>query len=199
MQRQRRDVDPRVAFVGDIPHVAFYLQMQRFCLAVLAVVVLTGCDQKVIIHKFSAMEPTIRPDERIQVQMNAYRSLPPQRWDVVVFTPPMRSVPAGTVFSDLGIWTFRIVGTPGDIITFDDTQLLINGSVPSDRPSEIRHIQYKKTTAAGVPERWCSPTYPLTIPEGQYFVLGDNPDHANDSRSWGLLPRERILGKVAKK
>jgi len=173
--------------------------MHLFCLAMFAVLALTGCDQKVFIHKPSAMEPTIRPDERIQVQMNAYWFSPPRRWDVVVFTPPVCSVPAGTVFADLGIWTFRIVGIPGDVIAFDDTQLLINGSAPGDRPYEIRNIQYKKTTAAGVPERWCSPTYPLTIPEGQYFVLGDNPDHANDSRAWGLLSRERILGKVAKK
>jgi signal peptidase I len=145
------------------------------------------------------MEPTIKADETIQVQMNAYRSSTPQRWDVVAFAPPKHSVAAGSDTDNLGIWTFRVVGLPGDIISFDDAGLSINGNSPGDRPSLIQNIQYKETTAGSVPARPRSPTYPLTIPDGQYFVLGDNPDQANDSRLWGSLPRESILGRVKNK
>lgn len=173
--------------------------MRYVCIAPLLFLILSGCGQKSFIQKSSSMEPTIKADETIQVQEDAYRFSSPQRWDVVAFTPPIYSVAAASKTDDLGIWIFRIVGTPGDIVSFDDAGLLINGTFPSDRPSLIKNIQYKKDTAAGAPSRPRSPSYPFTIPDGQYFVLGDNPDHANDSRFWGPLPQSSILGKVESK
>lgn len=173
--------------------------MRLFCIALFTAVTLAGCGQKSFVQKGSSMEPTIKANEVVRVNMDAYRSSSPQRWDVIAFTPPVHSVPAGSISGDLGIWIFRIVGTPGDIISFDDTGVLINGSSPIGRPASIADIPYKRTTASGVPARPRSPIYPLTIPDGQYFMLGDNPDHANDSRLWGLLSEESILGKVANK
>jgi len=173
--------------------------MRIFFIALLTALSFAGCGQKSFVQKASSMEPTIKADETIRVQMDAYRSSSPQRWDVVIFRPPLHSVSAGINTDDLGIWTFRIVGVPGDIISFDDAGLLINGNPPTGRSALIQDIQYKKATASGVLTTARSPTYPLTIPYGQYFVLGDNPDLASDSRLWGLLPRESILGKVAKK
>jgi len=173
--------------------------MRCVCLALLGGVMFSGCGQKSFALRSSAMEPTIKADETIQVQMNAYRSSTPQRWDVVAFTPPVHSVAAGSNTDNLGVWIFRIAGLPGDIISFDDAGLLINGNSPSGRPSLIQNIKFKKNTASGAPSAPRSPTYPFTVPDGQYFVLGDNPDHANDSRLWGSLPRESILGKVKNK
>ncbi len=173
--------------------------MRYVCIVLLATVMFSGCGQKPFIQKGSSMEPTIKAGETIRVQMDAYRSATPQRWDVVTFTPPMHSVSAGSDTDNLGIWTFRVVGLPGETISFDDAGLSINGKIPNDRPILIQNIQYKETTASGVPSRPRSPTYPFTIPDGRYFVLGDNPDHANDSRLWGSLPRESILGKVKNK
>jgi signal peptidase I len=173
--------------------------MRYVCIVPLIALILSGCGPKSFVQKSSSMEPTIKADETIQVQENAYRSSRPQRWDVVAFTPPIYSVAAASKTDDLGIWIFRIVGIPGDIVSFDDAGLLINGTTPSDRPSLIKSIQYKETTASGVPSRPRSPSYPFTVPDGQYFVLGDNPDHANDSRVWGPLPWSSILGRVENK
>lgn len=146
-------------------------------------------------QKSSSMEPTIKADELIKVDTGAYATSSPRRWDVVVFTPPLHAAPAASNADELGIWTFRIVGLPGDVVSFDETGLLINGAVPSDRPSSIEDIQYRKMAAS----RPRSPTYPYTVPGGEYFVLGDNTDHANDSRFWGSLAKTNIIGKVRDK
>ena len=161
--------------------------------------VFSGSHLKAFVQKSSSMEPTIRQDETIQVQLDAYQSSSPRRWDVVLFTPPMQSMPAASSTDDPGVWTFRVVGLPGDSISFDESGLMINGITPEGRPALIQTIQYRPDISSGIPSRPRSPAYPFTIPEGQYFVLGDNPDAANDSRVWGPLPREAILGRVMSK
>ena len=173
--------------------------MRYVCLTLICSVIFSGCGQKSFIQNASSMEPTIKAGETVRVQMDAYQASSPQRWDVVAFKPPLHSMPAGSNTDDLGIWTFRIVGLPADTVSFDDVGLLLNGTYPLDRPLSIEKIQYKKTTASGLPDGPRSPGYPITVPADHYFVLGDNPDHANDSRLWGVLPRENILGKVSKK
>lgn len=138
------------------------------------------------------MAPTVEADEVVQVDTGAYRSHPPERWDVVLFTPPPHATPAATNAEELGIWIFRVVGLPGDMVSFDANGLLINGVPPPSRPPLIEGVQYQETIASGQPKR----DYPIRVPEDHYFVLGDNPQHAHDSRFWGMLPRENILGRV---
>lgn len=173
--------------------------MHRIPLALAIAFLLFGCGPKPFVQKSASMEPTVMAEETIHARMGAYRSKSPQRWDVVVFTPPRHSASAASTTDDLGRWIFRIVGLPGDIISFDETGLLINGSIPTDRPSWIQNIPYKQSTAVGVSYRRHSPSYPFTVPDGHYFVLGDNADQAYDSRIWGPLARESILGKVENK
>lgn len=171
--------------------------MRPVSLLTIVLFALAGC-RRPYVQNSSAMEPTIHPNEVIQVQMDAYLACLPKRWDVVLFRPPKKSVLTGSSEHDLGVWVFRIVGIPGDTVSFDDTGLLLNGKSPLGRPPSMDKIRYLKTTESDLSERWCSPTYPITVPPNHYFVLGDNPEHANDSRSWGLLARENILGKVCK-
>ena len=169
--------------------------MRLTCLSLLFACLAAGCGPRSFVQKSSSMEPTIKADELIKVDTGAYATSSPRRWDAVVFKPPLHAVPAATNVDELGIWTLRIVGLPGDVVSFDETGLLINGAVPGDRPSSIGGVQYR-TTAASRPR---SPTYSYTVPEGEYFVLGDNTDHANDSRFWGSLAKTNIIGRVKDK
>jgi signal peptidase I len=162
--------------------------------AFLASLALCSCGPKPFVQKSSSMEPTIHVDEVIKAEMTAYQSAAPNQWDIVIFTPPGHASPAS---ENPGIWIFRIVGTPGDTILFDDSGLFINGK-SADLPPSLETIKYKGRTASGIPDRPHAPSYPFTIPKGHYFVLGDNPDYANDSRLWGTLPKESIVGKVLK-
>jgi signal peptidase I len=88
----------------------------------------------------------------------------------------------------------RVIGLPGDTLELRNKKVLINGQ-ELDEPyvhflepaSEAGEI-----TSFDVRERYG----PVRVPEGQYFVMGDNRDNSQDSRYWGFLPRTYIKGKA---
>lgn len=78
----------------------------------------------------------------------------------------------------------RIIGLPGETVEVRDNVVYINGAALAE--------PYVSTEYNRMPSRFG----PETIPEGQYFVLGDNRDHSNDSRAWGAVRADLIYGKV---
>ena len=129
----------------------------------------------------AAMEPTIKAGESFRTDMSAFKSADPQRWDLVVFRSPQK---------EGQVWVFRVVGMPGETISFGNVGLLINGQTV-DLPDHLGNISYSGL-AVDVP----AVEHPFVVPPFGYYVLGDNPDKANDSRVWGALAREHVLGKV---
>jgi len=127
----------------------------------------------------------------------------PEPGDVVVFRyPPNPSVR----------YVKRLIGRPGDIIEVRGATLYVNGvevpHVPAPRPEALEALH---TVVASTEELYGkrytvvhdqrrdghrSPTHTWTVPEGQFFMMGDNRDYSNDSRSWGFVPRENIIGKA---
>jgi len=84
----------------------------------------------------------------------------------------------------------RVKGIPGDRIEIKNKVVYINGAAVDDP-----HAFYDKT-----PDRMARAPRdnfgPFTVPDGQVFVMGDNRDHSHDSRFWGTVPYEDILGKA---
>ena len=119
----------------------------------------------------------------------------PSRGDIVVLIPP--NDPSRDFIK-------RVIGVPGDSIEIDGshspTQVLIkpNGQGPWQLLSEP-YLPQTWTTLnyCCKPDGTASSTaMPLTIPQGQYFVMGDNRNFSSDSRSFGLVPRKNILAKA---
>jgi signal peptidase I len=134
------------------------------------------------------MAPTIQPNEVVVAHMSAYRKASPKRWDVVVLQPPPVAMPEKTV------WPLRVVGLPGESISIEADGIHINGKLVA-QPDRIRDIRY----VASIPRTRSTITFPYAIPANSYFVLGDNTTNSFDSRFWGAVPIQNILGRVRKK
>ena len=108
-----------------------------------------------------------------------------RRGDVIVFKYP--SEPERDFIK-------RVIGLPGDRLELKRKKILINGQ-PLDEP----YVQFLEPP----PAEGASPTDdlrawygPVTVPEHQYFMMGDNRDNSQDSRYWGFLPESYVKGKA---
>ena len=119
------------------------------------------------VHKFV---PFVDPGD----DPTRYLFRSPQRGDVIVFRDP--GIAQGQPERD---FIKRIIGEPGDVVEVRDRTVFINGR-PLAEPYVLEQPQY-----TCLPER---------IPEGHYFVLGDNRNNSSDSHLWGPVPKENIIG-----
>lgn len=162
-----------------------------------------------------SMVPTLLIGDYLLVNKHAYGlKLPinnatlwtrdtPHRGDIVVFTPPH----TGREF-----WVKRVIGVPGDTIEYINDQLFVNGKVVShtnvavylDVGTQWHNDQEQSETIGGMvhkilqhPQGNDPHSYgQWVVPEGEYFVMGDNRNNSLDSRYWGTVPEGNIRGRV---
>ena len=123
------------------------------------------------------MYPTFYDNDILILNKLKYRFSDIERGDVVALR-----------FEDTNYLIKRVVGLPGEVVEFKDNQLYINGKVVEEdylgedvvtEDFQLSQIGYEK------------------IPEGMYFVLGDNREHSSDSRELGLVTERDILGETS--
>lgn len=144
----------------------------------------------------SSMLPTLEEGEYVIVNKLVYMRFDPR--DVVSLIPFVEFEDEGDVFpfhapkrGEVIIFEFpnnperdfvkRVIGLPGDTVEIQRGTVVVN-SIPLDEP----YITRRDTGNMGR----------ITVPEGGYFVLGDNRRASNDSRSWGPVPTENIIGRA---
>lgn len=104
----------------------------------------------------------------------------PKRGDVIVFEYP--EDPSKDFIK-------RVIGLPGDTVQMVDKTVMINGK-PYANPHEV-HKEKSVIPAAQNPR---DNTKPIVVPEGAYFVMGDNRDRSYDSRFWGVVKMDKVKG-----
>ncbi|MBU0598554.1 signal peptidase I [Patescibacteria group bacterium] len=130
-----------------------------------------------------SMETTLLTGDFVFVDKISYRFTEPQVGDIIVFEYPLN--PSKDFIK-------RIVARPGQRVEIVDKKLYVDDKLVPDAPGVIH------TDPEIIPELF-SPRDnfgPFTLPEGQYFVMGDNRDDSQDSRFWGFLERKHIIGKA---
>lgn len=121
----------------------------------------------------ASMVPTLNVKDRLFVNKYIYRFTVPERGDIIVFKSP---------YNDGKDYVKRCIGLPGETVEMRDGVVYVNGE---------RLILPGATILRDYADM------PMTrVPEGHYFALGDNRGNSQDSRVWGFVPKEELLGKA---
>lgn len=161
---------------------SFFLELLKIVIISLAIIIPV---RYYLIQPFvvrgSSMEPNFSNGEYLIIDELSYRFQEPERGDVVIFKYPKDTSQ---------YYIKRIIGLPGETVEISSGEIIIyNDEHPEGK------ILKEPYFALG--DKWTTPgEMRVTISYNEYFVLGDNRRASSDSRVWGLLPKEDIVGKV---
>ena len=129
-----------------------------------------GCSNTVQVGGH-AMEPTVKDGEKVKIDSNAYTNAHPERGDIVLYEQGQ--------YKKIG----RVIGLPGETLTIEDDVVFVNGAIleePYLAPST----------------RTLSQTNEFEVSDNSYFILGDNREQSQDSRSLGFVSSDKIIARV---
>lgn len=130
--------------------------------------------------KGNSMYPNFLNGEYLLTDKITYRLQEPKRGEVIVFVAPK---------NEDYEYIKRIIGLPGESIKIEEGVVFIDG-----KKLEEKYLPEDVKTRSG---SFLKEGQTFSIPEeDQYFVIGDNRDHSSDSREWGTVPRENIIGRA---
>ena len=119
-----------------------------------------------------SMEPNLNDGTILLLDKIGYKVTGVKRFDLISFNA-----------SDSKYFVKRVIGVPGDVLEMKDNKLYINGELIDEYylDEEVNTSDFE---------------VPAPIPEGKYFVLGDNRENSTDSRSVGVIDESEIIGKT---
>jgi signal peptidase I len=121
----------------------------------------------------ASMLPRLHTDEYVLVNKVSYLFHAPERGDVIVFHYPLDTTQD---------YIKRVIGLPGDTVKVDATRVWVDGVLLNEP-----YIQAASNPIP--PQSW-------KVPPDQYFVLGDDRPNSSDSRYWGYVPKDYIVGNA---
>jgi len=154
-----------------------------------------------------SMVPTLAVGQRVLVDRLTNNWSSPSRGDVVVFHPPAgaddtnlaspcgaphpadEACPAPTSQRSSSNFIKRVVAVGGDRIAVVNNHVVLNGK-------PVKEPFINKDSSCGSDETICNLRTPITVPKGDFFMMGDNRGQSSDSRVWGPVPKSWIIGEA---
>ena len=158
--------------------------MKKALVVIAVCIFVTGCGYRLKRVPTLAMVPTIPVDSHVLTR-NISSDAEIERFDLVVhYAPPDETLRQAGIDENTQ-YIFRVIGLEGETVSVKSGKVLING--------RILHEAYEKVPFE---KDWG----PYKVPEGEFFMLGDNRPNSADSRFWkpSTIKREDIVGKVVK-
>ena len=128
--------------------------------------------------KGQSMEPNFHNSDYLIIDELTYRFKAPERGDVIVFKYPNN--PSQKYIK-------RIIGLPDETIEIQNNQIIISKYLDTMVLDESEYLASSVSTLG---------TVKITLSEDEYFVMGDNRTASSDSRKWGVLPEDNIIGRA---
>lgn len=158
---------------------AFWEVAEVILIAVITVFFVRSYLMQPFLVSGASMEPNFSTGNYLLIDEVTYRLRAPERGEVVVFKYP----------NDPSVYYIkRIIGLPGDrVIVKDGGVEIINNDNPEGLRIDEAYLDKNLKTMGDIDS---------TLNDGEYFVMGDNRSFSYDSRSWGVLPKDNIIGIV---
>ncbi len=125
-----------------------------------------------------SMEPNFENGDYLIIDEISYRFTEPERGEIIVFKYPKN--PSQRYIK-------RIIGLPGETVEIKDGKVIIINGKESQILNESKYLPQNIETSGNIR---------VSLSENEYFLLGDNRNFSSDSRRWGVLPKQYIIGKV---
>ena len=155
-----------------------FWELVRFALIAVAIVIpIRIFIAQPFIVSGSSMDPTFEDGQYLIIDEISYRLNAPQRDDVIVFRYP---------YDQTKFYIKRIIGLPNETVDVNGSEITITNK---EHPTGFKLDQsYIKNTSKD--------TEHFELKDGEYFVMGDNRSASSDSRYWGAVPKQLLIGKV---
>jgi len=126
-----------------------------------------------------SMEPNFEDGDYLIIDKLSFRIAQPKRGDIIVFKAPLDAK---------SFYIKRIIGMPGETVKVTDGQVsIVNNDHPEGWNLSEKYLDNHKNTPGNIQ---------IKLNVGEYFVMGDNREASYDSREWGSLRADKIVGKV---
>lgn len=169
------------------PKTSFFENFKGYALEIFETLVVFGAIFAAIylfvaqFHKVSgnSMVPTFKSGDYLITEKVTYRFSIPKRGDIIVLKNPR---------DESEDFIKRIIALPGDTIKIENNTIYVNGG-----PIQEEYLPPQTSTRAG---SFLEEGNQITAGPNQYFVMGDNRNHSSDSREWGAITKEEIVGRA---
>jgi signal peptidase I len=171
-----------------------YRMVVEWAVILMAVLLCTVLLRTYVVQSFyipsGSMLPTLQVGDRIIVDKLSYHLHDVHRGDIVVFARPKLE---DQQYADL---VKRVIGLPGETISSKGGDIYINGKKLDEPWLPSGPDSYSGPLAGDDPHPQFNLPGPIHIPEGEYYVMGDNRTDSEDSRFFGPIPRSLIVGRA---